>query len=665
MAVPLAAAGVLAVLSSLIALAFPAVRRAAFWFAVASIGQGAALSMIIAGPATRYQHYAPLGTLVREHPLLLGIVAAQAVLVAAAWLQRIRGGALRGMPGWRVAAALCLSMATAATVSPALGRYLSELAFAATVQLLAVATVGLMALAWPGTRVGPSVPAPDPRSRLDATTWAAAGVAIVLAATLNVFSYERYPHVPDEVAYLHHAKYLAAGVLELPAPAVPPAFDVDLLEYEPTRWYSPVPPGWPFALAAGAWAGVPWLVNPVLAGLNVLLTRILLSHLYSWRIARASAILLALSPWFLFLGMSFMPHQLTLFCALVAAVGVATARDTGKWWWGLIGGAGVGAVSLIRPLDGVIVGGLIAVWSIGVGGARLKVPALAAVAAGTLVVGAIALPYNRMLTGDPLTFPINAYVNKHYAPNANAYGFGPDRGMGWATDPNPGHTPLDGVINANLNTFGINTDLFGWVTGSLVFVAWLVCSAGWRRPDSVLMAVVIAFGLAYFPYYFSGGPDFGARYWFPAIVPLVALSARGIDAMSLATHGRAWIAVGALSVMSLAIYVPWRAVDKYHHYRGIRADVRTLAAQQGFGADLILVRGRRFPDYAAAFVENPVDLQGRAAVYAWDRDAETRAAVLQAYPDRRVWLVDGPSVTGGGFRIAAGPLAAASVSGSR
>jgi hypothetical protein len=68
-------------------------------------------------------------------------------------------------------------------------------------------------------------------------------------------------------------------LLSMPAPPVPAAFEVDLMEYEPDRWYSPVPPGWPFALAAGMRLGVPWLVNPVLAGVNVLLTYLLLSHI--------------------------------------------------------------------------------------------------------------------------------------------------------------------------------------------------------------------------------------------------------------------------------------------------------------------------------------------------------------------------------------------------
>jgi hypothetical protein len=88
----------------------------------------------------------------------------------------------------------------------------------------------------------------------------------------------------------------------------------------------------------------------------------------------------------------------------------------------------------------------------------------------------------------------------------------------------------------------------------------------------------------------------------------------------------------------------------------MRSDVRQLARQHGFGRSLVLVRGERHPDYASAAAYNPVDLRADAPIYAWDASAEIRADVLRAYADRTVWILDGPTVTGDGFRIAAGPL---------
>ena len=127
-------------------------------------------------------------------------------------------------------------------------------------------------------------------------------------------------------------------MLTMPTPPVPEAFDVDLMHYEEDRWYSPVPPGWPAMLALGVLLGAPWLVNPVLAGLNVIAIYLLLGELYDRRTARMAVLLLCTSPWYVFMAINFMTHTFTLTCALAAAVAVARARRTGKARWGCGGG---------------------------------------------------------------------------------------------------------------------------------------------------------------------------------------------------------------------------------------------------------------------------------------------------------------------------------------
>jgi hypothetical protein len=192
----------------------------------------------------------------------------------------------------------------------------------------------------------------------------------------------------------------------------------------------------------------------------------------------------------------------------------------------------------------------------------------------------------------------------------------------------------------------------------------------------MLVAVVVVVGLHSF-YWFSGGPDFGARYWYLVIIPCVALVARGVVAVgeTLAvpssgaapspTQGSTRAALGALALTAVAVltFVPWRAADKYYHYRRMRPDVRELAEERNFGRSLVLVRGRRHPDYASAAAYNPLDLRADAPVYAWDVSPEVRAEVVRAYADRPVWIIEGPTVTGDGFRVVEGPLRADDVLG--
>jgi hypothetical protein len=240
--------------------------------------------------------------------------------------------------------------------------------------------------------------------------------------------------------------------------------------------------------------------------------------------------------------------------------------------------------------------------------------------------------------------------------------------MGWALDPFPGHSPRDALINASLNTFSINIELFGWSIGSLIFAAIAIFSTKLRRSDYLMLAVIaVIFGLHFF-YYFSGGPDFGARYWFLMLVPLLALTARGIEILGYKLDGsradspvggvRVMVAVLVLCLLALVSFIPWRAVDKYHHFRGMRPDIRHLAEKHDFGASVVLIRGDDHPDYASAAVYNPLDLYSDGPVFAWDRNPHVRAQLLNAYQDRSVWILEGPTVTGAGYRIVQGPLPA-------
>lgn len=651
-----------------------ALAPAAGWLALAIAGQAVALQLVDAGHFLRYQHYQPFGRIVREHPALLGFLVAQVVAVALGLWARwspLRAWWSRHLRSWRLALLAMVIVLPSATVSRDVGRYVGELALAGFVQALSLANIILAVWAVPRTirdgfgRRLERLLDPDGRGP-DRLTLLAAGWVTVVAAALSVLVYERHPHVTDEVVYLHHARYLARGLLSLPAPPVPPAFDFYLMQLDGARWFSVVPPGWPAVLAVGTFLGVPWLVNPVLAGANVILSSRLVRELYDRPTARAVALLLAVSPWHVFMAMSFMTHPATLTAALVAAIAVARARVGGRsaGAWGALGGLALGAGFLLRPLDGMLVAGLVGLWALGLGGRRVPFTALAALALGAIVVGGLTLPYNQHLTGDAGVFPINSYLDQRYGKNSNAYGFGPDRGMGWPIDPFPGHGPIDGVINADLNTFSMNVELFGWSAGSLLLIVMVPLLGRLRGADAAMVAVMAAVFVAYFFYYFSGGPDFGARYWYLMLLPCVVLTARGIEALNRAIApgqplgGAASIAVVGLCLIALLDFFPWRAIDKYHHYLGMRPDLRRLAVDGGFGSDLVLVRGRPHPDYASAVIENPLDLTARAPVFAWDRDPAVRAQVLASYRDRRVWLVNGPSVTGRGFEIVRGPISA-------
>lgn len=662
------------------------------WLLLLIAGQAASLSLITAGPRVAYQHY----RLVSSGMVMVvatGVLLLQAVAVAVAlrdawpglvsWMRRTLS------PAARVALVLAL-FACSATVSKDASFYVRELLVSSLIQLVAIGNVIALVRAVDAGAMGAkirrwlfgddgSVPTPA----IDAFSVGCAAWVLVASAVLAVWSYERHPHVPDEVVYLLQARYLAEGMLTMPLPPAPLAFNLDLMYYDATRWFSPVPPGWPFVLAVGAWFGAPWLVNPVLGALCVLLTYAVLGTMHDRRVTRLATAFLALSPWFVFMSMNFMTHQVTLCFALLAALAVARLRvhrDRGSLGpmtllYLLLGGMAIGGASLVRPLEGLATALLLGLWSLpGRWWASLTrwwtyAPS-ACLALGAVLGAAPVRAYNRHMTGDASYFPIMAYIDKYYVKGSNDLGFGANRGLGWSgLDPFPGHGPVDVVVNANLNVTAISVELLGWATGSLLAIFLLLAMRRTRREDWWHVAVLAVIAGIHSFYWFSGGPDFGARYWYLIIVSCVALVARGVievgeSLTSAADPGpireagrtRAVTAGLALTIAALLTFFPWRAVDKYYHYRGMRPDVRELAGARRFGRSLVFIRGTRHPDYASAVSYNPIDLRSDAPLYAWDASPEARAEALRAYPDRPVWFLDGPTRSGDGFRVAAGPL---------
>lgn len=681
-----AAAGISAVL--LAASRGTRFARSGAWAALAVVGQAAALQMIRAGSAVGYQHFRVPPRL--ESPGLLfaaAIVLLQTVVVVVA-VARHRSAIrhrLSVVPGgWRLALVVAAFVLTAATLSPTVPVYLSELALAAAVQAVNAATLAAAAAALPGDLAGRAARwisggagagdvdrRPSSLLPLGAALWVV-GVTVLL----SVVAYQRHPHIADELVYLLQARYLAAGRLALPVPPVPEAFELDLMFLDGGRWYSPVPPGWPAVLAVGAFLGTPWLVNPILAGISVWLAYRLLADLYDDATARIGTLLLALSPWLLFLSMGLMNHTLQLAAVLGGAVALTRLRETGRLRWAAIGGVAVGMVALVRPLDGLIAGLVLGGWSLAFRGERWRFAptAVFGVAAAAAILPLAA--YNLHFTGDPTVFPIMEYTRVHYGAGSNALGFGPERGLGWGGfDPFPGHDLLDALINTNLNAFALNVELFGWSAGSLLPAFLLLAFGGLRRTDLAMLSVVVLVVGIHGLYWSSGGPDFGPRYWSLAFLPCVALTARAVPLLGRllgpapssvpddgareraaagrdgAPLGRGALLLGLAAFSATVTFVPWRAVDKYHGYRGMVPDVRTLAEERDFGEALVLVRGKAWPDYASAAVYNPLDLRAAAPVYAWDRSPEVRREILAAYPAREAWIVEGPTLTGDGYRV--------------
>jgi 4-amino-4-deoxy-L-arabinose transferase-like glycosyltransferase len=640
------------------------------FIALALVTQASLLQMIDAGPFLRVQHLASIRLLLTSPRGLYLVVLAVNTVVLLVLARRVRTSLLRDLwqalrgYAWLVVAAGWL-FASAIVMLDSPRQYAAEVAVASWAAGLSLLDLTLAASLAPRTTAWWLA---SFLGRLRARPWIVAAWTTGACILVSVVVYDRIPKMVDEVQFLFMGKYLSRGLLYLPSPPDQAAFQMYHAIDDGQKWYGISPPGWPAALAIGVRLGWPWIVNPLLAGAAILLTYRLLATLYSPATAVATIALLSLSPQVLFLSASFMPHAFALVCALVACLGMVTPRRPVAW--GVAAGVGLGLLAMTRPLEAVLVGTTLGIWTL----TRLDrraVARLAAVAAGSLPFGVLALAYNRTLTGSATYDPLTKSFDENYYPGSNRLGFGPDVGnVGWGLnlDPLPGHGLPDLILNANQNAYMLNFELFGWGFGSLLLAAIFVCFGRRARADWLFLGLAVAVVSSYSLYWFSGGPDYGARYWYQAVVPAAVLSVRGLEALARRLRDRGApalrtarlpLVVALASAVGFVTVVPWRATDKYHQYDGVRPDIRTLNREHHFGRSVVIVQDRirkPWPDYGSAAIFNPPTLDGDTPIYVRGVDPAGLARVLQHFADRPVWFVAGPSITGGRMRVVAGPL---------
>jgi len=651
------------------------------------IGQIASLRLIDVAPYGVYQHLEKWSQL-RHEPVGFAVLVLQTLICL--WLTVSRGsiGALvapvRFLGLLRVAVIAAVLGFSLAIPTESIARSLGEVLLAAWIALVAGLNLVLAVLVmpdhalasfrnWVAARLTTDVGIEDVRRWDRVLPWLTAAWVIVACAILSRLVFDGVPHNDDSVAYLFQAKMLAHGDLQVPAPPDTSAFGMTHMITRGPHWFGKFFPGWPALLSIGVFARVPWLVNPVLGGVAILLVHRLVLRLHDRGTANASVLLLGASPWLLAMSSEMMSHAAALMWALLALLAIDSQRGRRVGFWSVVAGGALGALYLTRPFDAALLGIAAALWGWGVGGRRLSLASLATIAVVSLGVAALMFGYNRALTGDAAVPPFQLWADNLFGPGVDVIGFGPNVGIPmWRNiDPLPGHGPADAVLNANKNFTLMNFELFGWATGSLILAAVACVLGPWRRGDAIMVGVPLIVIAGHTFYWAQGGPDLGARYWYLLVVPLAVLTVRGAQMLrqrwsvrggdSLAGT-RAGTAMLIASASALLCVMPWRSATKYHRYRDIGGELRALSREHKWNQALVFVRSPFRADWQSAFNFQSPYLGTGGPVFAFDAGPAHREVVVRQFPDRPVWII-GPARDdhAGHLVVKSGPLPAGSV----
>jgi hypothetical protein len=436
----------------------------------------------------------------------------------------------------------------------------------------------------------------------------------------------------DENVYHFQAQLLASGRLyatSLPE-SIRPFFDNQFIVNN-GRWFSMYFLGHSAVLAAFQMVGLINWTGAIEAAVTLLLAIGIARRVFGERAATLSALLLVLSPFFIFLAATHLSQPTsTLFLALFvyAALRVEESAPAIGWW-------GLGAIALVaavftRPQIGISLAlpFLIRIaWLTmkgllrpGWGPPAVALTILAAGAAGFLAV-------NHALTGSVLRTGYHAYW---------------DLGHKWIFPFGPAYT----IREISTNLAQLNFWLLGWPI-SLAFVPWFARNGRAWALTSIPIIALVWYGVVGVPTVAAVGPVYYAE----TIVPLVILTASGLERVIVLarahlgptrlTHGLIAAPLVA-TVASLLAFVPFQAASL-----GLMADVTQAPYDlvESRGLDKAVVFVHSLPSMSVApgswayyHRNNSPDLSDRV-LFVRDLGPEKDRELIRYLPDRTPYLM--------------------------
>lgn len=459
------------------------------------------------------------------------------------------------------------------------------------------------------------------------------GFTFLVANLISLFVFEHMPHIQDSISQLFQARIFATGRLHLTTPCFPDFFDYTHI-INNGYWYSQYLFLHSLFLLIGVFAGIPWIINPLLGALTIPAIYALGRKLYGERTGRLAGILACLTPFIFDMSSEYMNHSGALLFTTLFILFYFRTLDLGRWYDPLVAGLALGLVANIRPYTALAIGGPFAIYGLyrAVKEPRRLIPKFGLMVILMAAVTSFIFVYNWLTNGNPLLF---GYVVK-WGPG-HEIGFGKS---GWGAE----HTPFRGLINTGNDMNLMNKFLYEWPIPSLLPIAVLFAARTKNHKDWLLLASSVSLSAAYFFYWFHN-VCFGPRFLYESSACLILLTVRGgqelgtflrrtcqmkISDKSAATFiRRVWL---IMTIIMLGVGLP-PLFRTYHMYGNVDGTLVRTVRQAGLKNSLVFCH-----HFGNGFSANTLNLDGDV-VYAKDYGI-LNAALTIAYPDRHYYYAN-------------------------
>lgn len=350
-------------------------------------------------------------------------------------------------------------------------------------------------------------------------------LSFIFISLVSVFVFEFFPFSGDEYSYIFQSKIFKSGSLYYDSPPNPEFFELHHVVNN-GKWYSKYPFGWPLILFLGEIFNLRWIVNPLVGIFTLIFVFYFTKFMFNEDIAYISTFLMAISPFFIFSSSSYFPHSVSLLFSILFLFAYFLTLRKGGWAYPIASGLFLGLVFFIRPIDSLIVGLPLGIYSIvEVRKNKRLLKRLSIILVTIIIFSSVPLYINYILTGNPLRFSYQVYN-----PNDTLW---PE-----------GYNFVTGVENTK-HHFSF---LFLWLPLIILFIPF----AKFDKIKLLLLSIFLLNIVIYFFYHSAGGDQFGPRYYYISFLGIIILAGSAINRLRL--NKKVVLSLLLLINLSLNIY---------------------------------------------------------------------------------------------------------------
>ena len=448
----------------------------------------------------------------------------------------------------------------------------------------------------------------------------------------------------DEIGYLFQARNFISGKLYSPAPQelLAKFFDTYHVVIHQGKIFGRYPFGHSVVLMVGILAGALNCIPPLIAALNVIFIYYVAREVYDKGAAVCASLLCLLCPYFLCYSSTLLSEGSSLLLlSLVFFFFVKFIKNPHKVLYPLLCGFFLGIKFNVRPISAVSASIPFMLYALYLlyKAQWLYVKGFVAITLSFSVMLGIFLLYNYSLTGDPLLMPYTIY-----APH-DRLGFGPEMGGAvkeWGEA--EGHTVIKGLKAISANITSVN-QWIGWgfplslLLSVVLFIKGKRCEWDWLS-----LGIIVSILIIVIPYWCCSNPVRAlgtTMYYFEMVLPLSLLSGHAIYVFiqNKSDYRKRLVVIFMILTLVACLYSLRGPVNEARvltkSYRRMSEQIQKLKIHHS----IIFVQTEPNNSKGIPLVPYHNDPSfGGDIVYGLDLGYERNRALIEAYPDRNIYL---------------------------